>query len=70
MVRLKPGKIQNIADIIRNFTFHYGTIKTIVQLIDDGNKVRFTFHYGTIKTGVFSVQPRRLSDFTFHYGTI
>ena len=52
------------------FTFHYGSISTILLPKYLISRTKFTFHYGSISTIFFLGILSGLILFTFHYGSI
>ncbi len=52
------------------FQFHYGSVKSIKQLLEHVKGVLFQFHYGSVKRQQAVVTPFNLIIFQFHYGSV
>ena len=62
MVRLKDGS--SFTELgIRQFQFHYGTIKSTLPEYFRRKLYSFQFHYGTIKRRGTSILPKRIAYF-------
>ena len=51
-------------------TFHYGSIKMIMDIVKDKLLNKSTFHYGSIKIGMEILNILLSKQSTFHYGSI
>ena len=53
-----------------SFQFHFGTIKTVKNIVGRIKVIVFQFHFGTIKTFASAYHSSCNSLFQFHFGTI
>ena len=59
MVRLKDYKSTGDADLIK-FQFHYGTIKSIIQAVNAGNRLDFNSTMVRLKAVAFAFPHGKL----------
>ena len=70
MCLLKPGISDTADQSLRQFTFHYVSIKTKIPAPVYFVLYKFTFHYVSIKTGIRPAIVIQNAVFTFHYVSI
>mgnify|MGYP000813369553 CR=1 FL=1 len=70
MCLLKPGISDTADQSLRQFTFHYVSIKTKIPAPVYFVLYKFTFHHVSIKTGIRPAIVIQNAVFTFHYVSI